>query len=408
MKGRKPVEFTQWVTRHGPVIVTEANRYYALRWAAAEPGSFQFPFLDLNRARNWQEFTAALARFPGPGQNFVYADIDGNIGYHATGLLPCATVTMAACGRTAARANLNGTDSSVSKICPRSNPPSGMVVTANQNPFPPDYKYPVSGEFAPHYRSQQIRDLLSARQGFKPADMLAIEKDVYSGFLLYLARQVAAAFDRKHLADPAQKEAVDLLKKWNGQVEKGTAAPMVARLTYLQYRKRVGEAASPPHGAEYAYQMAPDVVQRILEMGGQGWFKDNDAVLLSALTSALEDGRRQQGSSVAHWNYGDYNELTIAQPVGNQLPLVAKYFNVGPIPMSGSSTTVKQTTRKLGPSMRFVADLGDWDNSLNNITVGESGQILVEPLSRSVGRLLCWAEFSDAVPQIGSPRDAGC
>ena len=48
----------------------------------------QFPFLDIDRAQNWQEFTAALARLPGPGSNFVYADVDGNIGYHAAGKLP--------------------------------------------------------------------------------------------------------------------------------------------------------------------------------------------------------------------------------------------------------------------------------------------------------------------------------
>ncbi|MGD0437915.1 MAG: penicillin acylase family protein, partial [Bryobacteraceae bacterium] len=73
VKGARPMELRQWVTRHGPVSISTENRHYALRWAAAEPGSFQFPFLDLNRAGNWGEFTAAIARFPGPGQNFVYA-----------------------------------------------------------------------------------------------------------------------------------------------------------------------------------------------------------------------------------------------------------------------------------------------------------------------------------------------
>jgi penicillin G amidase len=62
--------------------------------------------------------------------------------------------------------------------------------------------------------------------------------------------------------------------------------------------------------------------------------------------------------------------------VGGELPLLGAYFNVGPIEMSGSSTTIKQTTLRLGPSMRFVADLSDWGNSLNNLTIGESGQFL--------------------------------
>jgi penicillin amidase len=52
------------------------------------------------------------------------------------------------------------------------------------------------------------------------------------------------------------------------------------------------------------------------------------------------------------------------------------YFNIGPVEMSGSSTSIKQTSTALGPSMRFVADLGNWDGSLNNIDIGQSGQIL--------------------------------
>src|SRR5262249_19777560 len=88
VKGSKPLRFDQWVTRHGPLIFREENQQYSLRWAAAEPSVFQFPFLDLNRARNWTEFTAGLRRFPGPGQTFGYADVDGSIGYHATGRLP--------------------------------------------------------------------------------------------------------------------------------------------------------------------------------------------------------------------------------------------------------------------------------------------------------------------------------
>jgi len=90
----------------------------------------------------------------------------------------------------------------------------------------------------------------------------------------------------------------------------------------------------------------------------------------------VKEGSEAQGSNVNRWDYGKYNELTIKHPVGSQLPLVASYFNIGPIEMSCSSTSIKQTTQRMGPSMRFVADLSDWDHSLNNITIGESAQIL--------------------------------
>ena len=60
----------------------------------------------------------------------------------------------------------------------------------------------------------------------------------------------------------------------------------------------------------------------------------------------------------------------------SQIPWISGWTGIGPEYMSGGGTTVKQTTRSLGPSMRFVGDTGDWARSLANITVGESGQVL--------------------------------
>jgi penicillin amidase len=377
VKGGRPEEFRQWVTGHGPVNVSENNQFMALRWTAAEPGLFQFPFLDVNRAGNWPEFTAAIARFPGPGQNFVYADVDGNIGYHATGKLPI-------------RRNYDGdvpVDGSsgdyewdgfipFEQLPAFYNPPQGWIVTANQNPFPENYPYRVHGEFASPFRAREIRSLLTARDGWKPEDMLAVQKDVYSAFSHSLAKQVLAAYDRRKPKGPDLNDAVALLRSWNGQMEKATAAPLLITLVYQQVRKMVAERASPGKSQIYGPQMAPAVVEKILEGDARGWFQDKDEALVRALAAAVEEGRQLQGGNVNRWDYGQYNELTIKHPVGGQLPLLGRYFNIGPVAMSGSSTTVKQTTTRIGPSMRFVADLSSWDHSLNNITVGESGHIL--------------------------------
>jgi penicillin amidase len=121
--------------------------------------------------------------------------------------------------------------------------------------------------------------------------------------------------------------------------------------------------------------MGPAIVQDILQ-NPQGWFHETNDTLMSALVDALADGRQMQGSDIKHWDYGKYNDLTIRHPVGAPLPLVGPYFNIGPVDMSGSPTTIKQINEHLGPSMRFVADLSNWEQSLNNITIGESGQIL--------------------------------
>jgi penicillin amidase len=90
----------------------------------------------------------------------------------------------------------------------------------------------------------------------------------------------------------------------------------------------------------------------------------------------VEEGRKTQGSDVTRWRYGAYLRFSINNPVIHQVPIVGKYFDIGPVSMSGATTTVKQTTMSLMPSMRFNADLADWDRSLLNLPIGQSGQIL--------------------------------
>ena len=376
VKGAPPVELIVWVTRHGPLLQGTGPERVALRWTAAEPGIFQFPILDIDRAQNWTEFTAAIRRFPGPGSNFVYADVDGNIGYHAAGQLPIRKGWLGDLPVDGSSGDFEWQGIIPFDQLPSAfNPPGGLIVTANQNPFPSDYPYPVNGNFAPHFRSTQIRRMLSARAGWRPEEMLAIQKDVYSDFARSLAQALVGAYDKRKAANPALTDAVALLRVWNGQMEYSLSCPMLVTLAYQHLRRAVAESASKSP-AVYEAQMAPAVLEQLLRTRPPGWFADWDETLLRSLADAVEEGRRMQGPDVNKWKYGKYTELTITHPILHQLPLVGRYFDIGPAPMSGSSTTVKQITRRLGPSMRMAADLSDWDRSLLNIPIGQSGQIL--------------------------------
>ena len=101
------------------------------------------------------------------------------------------------------------------------NPPSGIIATANQNPFPKDYPYRIDGNFADTYRVQQIRALLSAKPKLTVDDMLATQKDVYSSYEFFLAQQSIASYGK--LAHPPNpdlvQQAVKVLRGWNGQME---------------------------------------------------------------------------------------------------------------------------------------------------------------------------------------------
>lgn len=375
VRGRKPVETANWVTGHGPLWRSEGGKQLALRWIGAEPGLFQYPFLELNRARDWQQFRAALSRLPAPASNFVYADIEGNIGYQAAGRMPVRR-------NFAGDVPVDGASGEYEwegfipfdRLPSVLNPSGGLIVSANQNPFPPGYPFPVNGGFSSPHRARQAEALLRARQGWRAADMLVVQKDVYSSFEHFLAHRIVAAADR--VRAPGLEEAVSLLRGWNGQMEKDLAAPLIVSLAYLHMRRAVAERAAPKQGALYTHFMAPSVIERLLRERPEGWFADWDKAVLAAFSDALDEGRRRQGRTIGKWRYGAYLRLNLAHPVGHHLPLVGRYFDLGPFPLSGSGTTVKQTTARAAPSMRMVADLSAWDNSLLNLPVGESGHVL--------------------------------
>ncbi|MDQ2711009.1 MAG: penicillin acylase family protein [Acidobacteriota bacterium] len=407
VKGAKPVELDSWVTRHGPVLLQAAGKSYSVRWTAAE--GFAFPFFDLDRAQNWSEFRASLHDFWGPGQNFVYADRTGNIGYQATGRVPIRRGFTGDVPLDGSSGNFEWDGYIPFEQLPSVyNPAPGIIATSNQDPFPPDYAYAVNGSYADRYRIQQVRTLLSAKPKLSVNDMLAVQKDVYSAYDRFLARKVVTAFDRLGSSDAMVREAVAVLRSWNGQMDKDEAAPMITELlnnwlgTVLVRQTMLPSMVysakmEPQRSAEKtggrprrsvqgmitegpkvpAILPRPQVIETLLRTQPTGWLaKDDwDGWLLSSLATALQDGRARQGSPVSKWKWGRLLTWTFAHPVGKQLPFVDRYFDIGPVEMSGSGTTIKQTTATLGPSERMVADLSDWDRSVQNVTTGESGHV---------------------------------
>jgi penicillin G amidase len=375
VKGAKLIPIASGLTKDGPLLLADAHEQFALHWTAAEAGGFSFPFLAIDQAHNWGEFRAALEHFGGPGQNFVYADTGGNIGYQAAGLLPI-------------RKNCPGDVPAESANCAWTgfipfeqlptayNPPAGLIVSANQNPFPADYPYQVDGNFAPPDRANQVRALLGSRAKWKAEEMLQVETDVYSAFDQFVAQEVVAAFDTEKPSNPQTQEAVAVLRQWNGQMEKGQAAPMLASLVYEQIRKRIAERAATGSGEIYQNFMAPSVIEKLLRERPPDWFPNYNVFLLRCLAGALEEGQKIQGSKSSRWDYGEYQALQIVNPVEGRLPLIGSYFNIGRIAMNGAPTTVKQYTRRLGPSLRMIVDLADLDHSFANLATGESGQPL--------------------------------
>lgn len=375
VRGGKPERIDTWVTRHGPVIVHENGKSYSMRWTAAE--GFSYPFFAIDLAQNWDQMRAALSSFWGPPQNFIYADRAGNIGYQAAGRVPIRQNFDSDLPLDGESGNFEWNGYIPFEQMPFVyNPPSGIVATANQDPFPPGYPFRIDGDYADKYRIQQIRALLNAKPKLTVNDMLAIQKDVYSAFDYFLARQAIAAAARHPGNDELARAAIEILRHWNGQMDKDEAAPMITEFFHDELAESLVKTACPNATCPNIVPR-PQVIETLLRSRPGGWVaKDDwDAWLISNFNSALQAGRNRQGSRVSNWRWGRVLEWNLTHPLGKELPIVNRFFDIGPVPMSGAGTTVKQTTAALGPSERMVVDLGDLDRSVQNLLAGESGAV---------------------------------
>ena len=229
IKGARPVEFQQWVTRHGPVRVYEQNRLLALRWTAADTGFFPISVSRFEPRGELAGVHRGSGAFSGAGTEFrlrrrgwKHRLPRGRQTSHPEELRWRRARWMGVRGITNGKAIIP-----FEELPSSYNPPQGRIVTANQNPFPQDYPYRVHGDFAAPFRATEASALLGAREGWKPEDMLRVEKDVYSTFSVFLAHKIVAAYDQNKRTNSDLKDAIALLRSWNGQMEKQTAAPLL-------------------------------------------------------------------------------------------------------------------------------------------------------------------------------------
>ena len=264
------------------------------------------------------------------------------------------------------------------------NPTSGIIATANQNPFPccdprrsiETLPEKIVGNFAPPYRAQHISELLESRPKWQPEEMLRVQSDVYSAFHQFLAKQILAAWDRKKQNAQPQADAIAELRTFDGLMKKDAAAALIVTLTYNELRKKILENAAPKSTSGYAPNFIFATIEKLLTERPSDWFPDYDALLLQSLEAGVKEGIQRQGSKISRWEFGQYQALRILNPVDGQLPLIGTYFNIGPVSFGGSPVSIAQYTGRIGPSLRIVNNLGDLNHSFANLVTGESEQRL--------------------------------
>jgi len=380
-------------TDHGPLVNSVSGHEYqpiALKWTIYDATLNAIPLYRMDVASNWTEFSKALEDWAWPTQNVVYSDDQGHIAYHAVGKVPVPFLDNEVPFHHGDLDTRVGTNEFANPgfapgtyfpfdIMPHSfDPPSGFLATANSRVTTEQFPYPLTHEWIDPYRIERIYKLLDGRNGLTPADMIAVQTDVYSELDQEMGHRFAYAID--HTDGPAgngderMRKAADLMRTWDGRVTTDSAAASIvtqarAALWPLILEPKLGKDAANYHWGESNF-----AEEEIVMHAKQAWlpknYKNWDALLTDAVRKGMDKG--EAPSDLARWTYGSWHVMDIEHPLARFLPLVGRIAGTGKQPMSGDTTTVKQIGTAVGPSQRFTMDWSNIDGSTENIVLGES------------------------------------
>jgi len=378
VKGQADEHLHLVVTRHGPVVRREGDKAYALRWTATEPGGLGNTYTWLGKAQNWEEFRSIMKHVWGPGQNTVYADVKGNIGYIMAARVP---IRKKGHGEVPVPGDVDDYEWTgyipFDQLPQALNPDSGLIVTANARVAGPNYKPYLTDHWEEPYRTARIYDLLHDKHDLRPADMLKVQADTYSYPHVFLADQLLAAAKISQPKDERTKKLLNGLKDWNGIADADST-----EVSFLAATRRTALALIlEPYLGEQTnlYQWRSTAfLQKILTDRPDKWlpknYKNYDDLLMAAADRAVAKlAEDSKSSRIEDWPWRRFNSLDMLHPIGRE-GLLKKLLSIADKPQSGTGYSVRAATKHHGPAMRFVANLGNWDESILLIPAGQSGQ----------------------------------
>ena len=392
--GFRQEEVTIRLTRRGPVITDilpplKSRRVITIRWS---PFETMTPSLGLDRirtAKSVSDMRGAIGEITPIMLNFVFADVDGGIGWQTSGRLPIR----ARGDGTVPFAVTDGQDNWTGWIpyeeMPGStDPPRGWVGTCNQFTVASDYPYYYTSHASPSYRYRRLAEVLD-RPGPKTVDdHWALQRDDMN----VMARQIAPVMAKALLKHPDTEVLGKLLEQWDFRDRADHAAPLVFHRVYERFAR---EVFRDELGDELARAMLDnwyfweERLQALLLTGESPWFDDQgtpakegrDDLFRRAAGRVMAEANAAGEGDPATWKWGDRHRITFVSPLRRE-GAGSAFLGGGSHPMDGSQETLYRAKYdpgrpfevKVSASLRMVVDLGDPDKVVAVLPGGVSGR----------------------------------
>ncbi len=382
VKGADVVVVEHRYTRHGPVVYQDSANgvAYAVRAAWMEVGGSPYlASLRMDQARTWDEFRDACGYSHIPGENMVWADTSGTIGWQAVGIAPVrpnwsGLVPVPGDGRYEWAGYLP-----IPEKPHVADPPEGFWATANNDLIPDDYprRDAVAWEWSDPFRWARIAEVLGSGRKLDMMDMMRLQTDVLS----LPARSLVPLLEHVETDDALTETARLRLLDWDYRLEPGSVAAGIyfrweRRLRGMAYDRFVPDTLRGLVGFSTStlveLMAAPD--QRL----GADPVAGRDAFLLTGLEAAVAELRTDLGDDPEAWRLGAFKHAYIRHPLSGAVSdeLRAR-LDVGPAPRGGNGYTVNSTgsgfNQTSGASFRIIADVGAWDRSVGMSNPGQAG-----------------------------------
>lgn len=384
VKGKDDVTVDLFYTRHGPVTYIDSvhNKAYAVRCAWLEPGGSPYlASLRMDQAKTWEEFREACNYSHIPGENMIWADKKGNIGWQSVGIAPIrknysGLVPVPGDGRY----EWDGYLPIIQK--PNTfNPTEGFFASANQNVTPEDYEHwdAIGFTWADPFRGDRVEEVLGSGKKFNMEDMKALQVDYQSIPARIL---VPLLLDLPLTGKSA--EVKEKLQGWDFNLDPNSIEAAI----YVAWENKIRSLAA----SRFIPDSGKDIIKSIQMQKILDWIiipesrfgpnpnQGRDQFLAEAFENGVGYLEETLGADMNNWQYGQekFKHTYMAHALGGLVTDELKSkLNLGPLPRGGNSYTPGSTggnnRQSSGASFRMIVNSGDWDAAVGTNGPGQSG-----------------------------------